>query len=196
MTHVTQVTRRVRIVDAAPGSILSGAQRGQQLLMKLLELLATEPTAPEAVFLDFDGVEAATASFLRESVLAFRDMARIRRSNIYPVVANANEPVKEDLSELAKSRGGVLLTCNLDANGHVTEPQVIGELDPKQQLTFDLVRKLGNTDAAALREHSGDTSVVPTAWNNRLAALVGLGLIVEDASSGRTKRYRPLLQGI
>lgn len=187
---------RVKILDLAQAAILSGAQRGQQLLVKLLGELATEPAAPEAVFLDFDGVEAATASFLRESILALRDFVRMRRSNIYPVVANANETVQEDLAELIRSHGGVLLTCKVDAEGEVSEPRVIGELDPKQQLTFDLVKKLGNTDAAALREHSGDTSVVPTAWNNRLAALVGLGLIVEDASSGRSKRYRPLLQGI
>jgi hypothetical protein len=195
MRHVNNVNR-VSILDATSGTVLSGALRGQQLLAKLLSILANEPAGPEAVFLDFAGIEAATASYLRESILAFRDMARARRSNIYPVVANANEIVYEDLSEVVRARGGVLLTCVLNAKGQVSEPRVIGELDPKQQLTFNLVKELGSTDAVTLREHSGETSVVPTAWNNRLAALVGLGLIVEDASSGRTKRYRPLLQGI
>ena len=54
-----------------------------------------------------------------------------------------------------------------------------------------------NTDAAELmREYGAGETVGPTAWNNRLAALVGLGLVIEDVSSGRTKRYRPLLQGV
>lgn len=197
MNHVNKMITRVSILDSASASVLSGALRGQQLLVKILPVLASEPMAPEAVFLDFAGVEAATASFLRESVLAFRDMARGRRSNIYPVVANANEAVREDLAEVVKSRGGVLMACKLDEVGKVSEPRVIGELDPKQQLTFDLVRKRGETDAAELmREHGAGEIVGPTAWNNRLAGLVGLGLIIEDISSGRTKRYRPLLQGV
>jgi hypothetical protein len=195
MSNVTNMIRRISISHTAPGTVLSGALRGQQLLAKLLALLASEPAAPEAVFLDFTGVEAATASFLRESVLAFRDMARGRRSKIYPVVANANEAVQEDLAELVKSRGGVLLACELDEEGQVSNARVVGELDPKQQLTFNLVKRLGETDAAELmREHRTSDSVGPTAWNNRLAALVGLGLIIEDISSGRTKRYRPLLE--
>lgn len=188
--------QRIDIARTAPGEVLSGAQRGQQLLVKLLSEVMAEPEAPEPFFLDFSGVQEATASFLRESILAFRDLVRTRRSHSFPVVANANQAVQEDLTELVKSRGGVLLICSLDAEGVVSQPRVIGDLDPKQQLTFDLVRKLGQTDAVALREHSGDSSVVPTVWNNRLAALVSLGLIVEDISSGRTKRYRPLLQGI
>lgn len=197
MNHVSKMIKRMSISDAAPGPVLSGALRGQQLFVKLLGVLTSEPAVPEAVFLDFTGVEAATASFLRESVLAFRDMVRGRRSNLYPVVANANEAVREDLAELVKSRGGVLLTCELDQDGHVTEARVIGDLDPKQQLTFDLVKKRGETDAAELmREHGAGETVGPTAWNNRLAALVGLGLVIEDVSSGRTKRYRPLLQGV
>ena len=34
-----------------------------------------------------------------------------------------------------------------------------------------------------------------TAWNNRLSSLAALGLIIE-MSLGRTKRYKPLLQGL
>lgn len=39
---------------------------------KLLVAVGAEPERPEPVFLNFAGVEVATASFLRESVLAFR----------------------------------------------------------------------------------------------------------------------------
>ena len=34
-----------------------------------------------------------------------------------------------------------------------------------------------------------------TAWNNRLAALAGKGVVVET-QHGRAKRYRPLLPGM
>jgi hypothetical protein len=73
---------------------------------------------------------------------------------------------------------------------------LIGQLDRKQQLTFDLVRQRGETDAMELMREFGDTEDVgSTAWNNRLSSLVSLGLIIE-LSFGRAKRYKPLLQGL
>lgn len=186
---------RIVIGEFSAGPVLSGALRGQQLLVKLLPEVSTEPSEPEPVFLDFTGIETATASFLRESVLAFRDFFRSRRSNIFPVIANANGAVCEDLGELIKSRGGVLVICDLSTDGQVSNPRILGSLDPKQQLTFDLVCKFGKTDAAELMQAQSSENIGSTAWNNRLASLVGLGIIVEDNVTGRTKRYRPLLQG-
>src|SRR5580658_11166065 len=122
---------KILISDAAPGPVLSGALRGQELFAKLLREVAAEPLSPQPLFLDFTGIDSATASFLRESVLAFRDMVRGRRSTIYPVIANASEAVEEDLRELVRSRGGVLLTCHLREDGTILEPKLIGELDPK-----------------------------------------------------------------
>lgn len=176
-------------------SVLAGAPRGRKVFARLLEATSQEPSWPSPVFLDFSDVEVATASFLRETVLAFRDTVRGRRSNLYPVVANAAELVLEELRILVRSCGDVLLACSLDAEGVASNPRLIGELDPKQQITFDLVRQRGETDAAELmREHNNPSEIKhQTGWNNRLAALAGLGLIVE-LSQGRAKRYRPLLQ--
>lgn len=196
MSHLRFLINRVRICRVASGPILSGALRGQDLLAKLLREVAVEPASPEPLFLDFSGVEVATASFLRESVLAFRDFVRGRRSMIYPVITNISDAVREDLTELVNSRGGVLMTCLLADDGTVSAPRMIGNLDPKQQLTLDLVRQRGETDAGELmREFGASETVGATAWNNRLSALVSLGLIME-LSYGRTKRYKPLLQGV
>lgn len=195
MTHVNYMTHRIAIGNLSAGPVLSGALRGQELLVKLLPKVGAEPSEPKPVFLDFSGIDAATASFLRESVLALRDFFRGRRSNIFPVIANANSAVCEDLGELVKSRGGVLVVCDLAADGEVTSPRILGSLDPKQQLTFDLVRQYGETDAAELMRTQISESVGATAWNNRLSSLVNLGVIVEGGA-GRTKRYRPLLQGV
>jgi hypothetical protein len=46
-----------------------------------------------------------------------------------------------------------------------------------------------------MRECGTKETVGSTAWNNRLSSLVALGLIIE-LSYGRTKRYKPLLQGV
>jgi hypothetical protein len=197
MTHVSNMNNRILIRQAASGAtVLSGALRGHDLLAQLLRATAAEPTLPQPVFLDFIGIDVATASFLRESVLAFRDIVRGRRSVIYPVVANASDAVKEELDELVKSRGGILMTCQLADDGAVSNPGLIGQLDRKQQLTFDLVRQRGETDAMELmRESGGSEDVGSTAWNNRLSSLAALGLVIE-MSFGRTKRYKPLLQGL
>jgi hypothetical protein len=197
MTHVNRMTQRFLISQAASGAtVLSGALRGHDLLAQFLRATAAEPPSPQHVFLDFTGIDVATASFLRKSVLAFRDIVRGRRSFIYPVVANSNDAVKEELGELVKWRGGVLMTCQLADNGTISNPGIIGQLDPKQELTFDLVRRRGETDATELmREFGGSEDVGSTAWNNRLSSLVALGLLIE-MSFGRTKRYKPLLQGL
>jgi hypothetical protein len=144
--------------------------------------------------LDFSGVEIATASYLRESVLSFRDSVRRQRSNLYPIVANANEQVIEELTLLIQAGSDVLMTCSLDEQGVPSCPVLLGDLDPKQKLTFELVNRMGETDASELmRDHSAGESVKQTAWNNRLSALAGLGLVFE-LSQGRTKRYKRLFE--
>ena len=107
-------------------------------------------------------------------------MIRGRRANLYPVIANAADEVRDELEELLRPRGDVLMTCVLDQMDRVSQPTLIGDLDPKQKVTFDLVRERGETDASELmREYGEREGVKQTAWNNRLAALAALGLVVE-----------------
>ena len=177
------------------GEILAGAGPGKKVFRKLLEKTQNEITEPELVFLDFRNVEVATASFLRESVVAYRDTIRGRRSPYYPVVANANMNVIEELGALTELRGDVLMSCSKTSSGKVTEVQPIGTLEAKQQVTFDLVSRKGETDAGELWRNTVDQEgVSQTAWNNRLASLAALGLVVE-VRHGRSKRYRPLWVG-
>jgi hypothetical protein len=181
----------VSLKGLANNTVLSGAISGKLLLGQLLASVE-EPREPTPLFLDFAGVEVATASFLRESVVRFRDLMRGKRSTLYPVVANADESILEELSVLMGADGDAMMCCRLDDKGHVTGATLIGSLDPKQRLTFDLVNHLGETDAGTLmREHSKDEVIKQTAWNNRLAMLASLGLVVE-LPQGRAKRYRPL----
>jgi hypothetical protein len=182
---------RLNLKDIARSDVLAGALNGKSMLMRLLEATMSEPAEPEPLFIDFCGIKVATASFLRESVLALRDIVRSRRSNFYPVVANPNEAVRDELVELAHSRGDVLMTCVLDDRDAVISTAPIGNLDPKQQMTFELVSERGETDAGELMRDNGDGLKHATAWNNRLSALAYLGLIME-ISRGRSKRYRPL----
>ncbi len=181
------------VAKLAGGTILSGAPSGRQLYAKLVELLPSEPADPQPLFLDFSKVEVATASFLRESVLAFRTFVRGRKSNFYPAVANAGVDVIDELVELVVPRSDVLMTCTLGDTGEILRCRHIGKLDPMQQLTFDLVNRHGETTAARLMEIE-KSEVKATAWNNRLASLSSIGLICEQ-SHGRTKTYKPMFAG-
>jgi hypothetical protein len=177
--------------ELAQTDVLAGALNGKSLLMRLLEATMSEPAEPEPLLIDFSGIEVATASFLRESVLALSKIVRSRRSNFYPVIAKPNETVRDELTELAVSRGEVLITCEVDNYGVVSSTATIGNLDAKQKITFDEVSQRGETDAGELMRENGDGLKHATAWNNRLSSLAAMGLIVE-ISRGRSKRYRPL----
>ncbi len=176
--------------------VLAGAVNGRTTLNRLLEQTTSEPDEPELVFLDFSDVEVATASFLRESVLAFREIVRSHRPKLYPVIANANETVKDELLYLLQSRGDCFMACSLSEDESTTEASPIGKLDPKQRITFDLICKHRETSAVELMRLYGESEKLThtTAWNNRLATLASLGLIIE-LSQGRTKRYRTLFGG-
>jgi hypothetical protein len=189
---------RILMSELADGesNVLAGAPHGRKVFGRMMERTSQEPATPEPAFLDFSGVEVATASFLRETVLAYRNAVRRRRSNFYPVVANASALVSDELAVLVASDNDVLMMCLLSEDAQPLELRLIGELDPKQRITFDLVRERGETDAAELMREHGDSeasSVKQTAWNNRLSSLVSRGLLVE-LSQGRAKRYRLLFQ--
>lgn len=187
---------RISLEQIGGSAVLAGALSGRAALNRLLFATGTESEEPEPLFLDFSDVEVATASFLRESVLSYRDIVRGRHSRFYPVIANANEAVRDELMELLRPRGDVLMACTLGEDDAVVRTELLGELDPKQRMTFKLVREHSETDAGELMRTYGESEGLKhaTAWNNRLASLAALGLIVE-LSEGRAKRYRPLFKG-
>ena len=183
---------RIRLFELAGAEVLAGARAGRTTLGHLLDLVSDGVEEPEPVYVDFEGVEVATASYLRESVVEFRDAVRRRWTHWYPVVANANHSIVEELAILMAVRRDVLVCCLLDDDGRPSVPRLVGELEPKQRVAFDLVQRLGEADAGELMAESGDSEEVgQTAWNNRLASLSRLGVLME-LSEGRGKRYRPL----
>jgi len=187
---------RVSVKEMVKLDVCAGAIPGRELLSKLVTLTVREPDDPEPIFIDFEGIEVATASFLRESVIAFRNVVRGQRSNLYPVVANAQAAVAEELADLLQSRGDALIFCEVSSEGEVRNPRVVGRLESKQKKILDLVFERRELDAGQLQKEFGDAEgVKQTAWNNRLSALSQAGLVMEF-SEGRNKRYRPILEGV
>ena len=183
----------IRMRDLVGNEVLAGALTGRKILGLLLERMGKLTANPEMVMLDFKGVEIATASFLRESILEFRTIVRRRWINGYPVLANASDSVIEELLVLLVPQRDVFMLCALDEEGTPHSARLVGDLEPKQRITYELVQKLGDADAAELMRASdeSDKPASRTAWNNRLAALSRLGLLLE-LNQGRAKRYRLL----
>jgi hypothetical protein len=184
---------RHRLLDLMDGqTVLSGAIPGRRLLSVLI---AETPSAetPVPAFLDFGGVELATASFLRESVIGFRDYARLSLPNVYPAVANLAAAVAEELHFIVRTRGDVIWSCELDPKDQVVSARLIGDLDPAQRITFDAVQKVGEISAPELATRFAEARIGPTAWNNRLSALASKGLLIERRQ-GKCKSFSPLLE--
>lgn len=172
-------------------TVLTGSAAGRKLLAAMIGATPAVE-APEVLYLDFKGIHVATSSFLRESVIGFRDFARGARQNIYPVIANAVPAVIEELEFFVKTRSDVLWRCDLDDAGAPISPSLIGDLEPAQRATFDKVSELGTVTAPSLAAID-EGKIGATAWNNRLAALAGKGLIVERRV-GKTKSFSTLLE--
>lgn len=153
----------------------------------------------EILFLDFNGIEAATGSFLREAVLGLRDSDQIASRNLAVIVANPSDLVAEELGELLSRLRDVILCCRLDAEGTSTNPFLIGVLEDAQRRALAAVLKVGPTDAATLaglpREDGDPDKIGVTGWNNRLASLAAKG-ILRETRRGRTKTYRPTVEGL
>jgi hypothetical protein len=185
---------RIPLLPYAADSILATTQLGKRVFAALVGATSSPPS-PTLLFLDFSGVEIATASFLREGVVTFRDHIREHVPHLYPVPANFAAEVKEELAEFLRDRVDAMAICNVTTREQPSAPQIVGQLDGKQLLTMNAALKQPEIDATALMERFPEENVGSTAWNNRLAALSLKGLLIET-SLGRAKRYRPVLENI
>lgn len=171
--------------------VLYGGVLGRKAADKLLRLVP--PSARnQVVLIDFAGVRAASASFLREALLGVK--YPLARRQLVLVVANANETILDDLSEMLQAREETTLVCDLDDNS-VTNAKVLGPLDVGQRKTLEAAEGSNEITAQQLNSLFPDEGIGITAWNNRLAALAARGLLLERRK-GRQKIYSALSRSI
>ena len=185
---------RVGIADLMDKQdVLFGTEMGRACLARMVAE-TRETQEPEALFLDFGDIAAATVSFLREGPLAYRRLLRERGSTLYPVFSNLAPPVMDSLGEYLRSTRDAVFACEFSAADGATEVRVLGQLETKQELTFDAVHALGEVTATQLaHERWGGDRVGVNAWNNRLAALADKGLVMVNRV-GRRKSFRLTLE--
>jgi hypothetical protein len=169
--------------------LLTGVSRARQLLSKLIDWTAA--ASPKGtLILDFTGVGSASASFLRESILAFRDYVRAYQPELFPVLANITDDVREEFDTLLKARGEAMLGCRLDASGTPVEAEVLGELEQGLNQTLETIRQRGQVTLMDLRGTSAETKA--TTWSNRIASLIRQGFIVPSPEPNK-RVYRFVL---
>ena len=185
------------IFELAGTTQLGGASHGRRVFAQLLDAMGDLPTEPTVLFLDMARLEIATASFIREAFFAFKSRMRMKRTTIYPVIANANDIILEEFAVVAEATNDAIISCRLDDARRAHSVRLIGDLDPKQQMTLDAVMKQREADASSLMNQFGEQEKTKhtTAWNNRLSALVARGLL-REFSQGRAKTYRPLFEEV
>lgn len=186
---------RISMRTEGGDTVLAGSGEGRSFLARMIEVTGKEPSEPEPLILDFAEIEIATSSYLREAVVRLRDMFRGKRSNFYPIVANATDAVTEELAMLLNDHSDALLACSVDDAGQLSAVEPIGKLEGVLRRTFDLVREHGEIGAVEARTMFPAETETVTAWNNRFSALADRGLVVEF-NRGRLKRYKTILGGI
>ena len=184
---------KLSMFQFAKNGTLAGAIPGQHALGVLIRETPAVSKV-ELCFLDFSGVEIATASFLRESICAFQHYVRAHVPYLYLVAANMSDQTIEEFDSYLRLRNDAFLVCGLNKGGKPINARLIGLLDGKQRNAFDEVLARKETDAPTLSRELGE-EVSTTAWNNRLSALSAKGILIET-SNGRGKCYRPVLEGL
>lgn len=182
----------INIGQLAGVTVLSGAPRGQQFLGKLISSVSRS-VHPQPLFLDFAGVDLMTSSFFRAGILPFRSYC-VEKLNLYPVIANVTEDTLDEIDLVLGPIRDAIILCRLDAKTRVTNARIFGILDEKQRITLEAVLREKEADAGILKHRFRKSEEIGiTGWNNRLAALVAKGLLIET-QKGRGKVYRPVLE--
>ncbi|MDO7837104.1 hypothetical protein Q4610_18835 [Sphingobium sp. HBC34] len=186
---------RYHVLSIAANRVtLAGTAMGRQMLAQLIA--ETKPVPQPAIaYLDFSGVDIATGSFLREAVLGFRDFSRNAIGTLYPVVANANATIQEELTVYLKDRNDAIWACALSDAGDASDPHILGELDAAQINTLKLIAQHCPISAPELAKLRPEEGIGTTAWNNRLATLAAKGMLMET-KSGKTKMFSPVMEAV
>lgn len=182
------------LTNPTGSATLAGSAMGRQMLAQLIA--KTKPVAePTLAFLDFAEVDIATGSFLREAVMGFRDFCRNAAGMIYPVVANANPTIEEELATYLRGRNDAIWACALSADGAANDPHILGELDAGQLSTIHLIAQHHPISAPELAKLRPDDKIGTTAWNNRLATLSAKGML-KEVRHGKTKLFSPVMEAV
>lgn len=184
----------------------SGATLGQEHLRPLRQRLRDE--GGDIVVLDFSGIESATASYLKATIVWLIQSARLSVTDglnygrapgphdpvplaIYPLVAGLTTEVREELNDVLPTYRLPCLETLKHSDRRVLRAALHGPLDDALSDTLRALTECGSGTASSLHVRFQDRKISTTGWNNRLADLHQLRLAVRR-KVGRQWLYEPV----
>jgi hypothetical protein len=161
----------------------------------------------ELVVVDFKGIESATGSYLKATVVRLLQLgaasvnARAEQDpdtwlNVYPLVANLNAELSDELDQVLAIQEVPCLEVVKAGDDGVIAAKLRGPLDRALRETLRAVEELRSATATALSERfAADAKIATTAWNNRLSDLC-VRRLVRRRRVGRQWVYEPVARQV
>jgi hypothetical protein len=173
--------------------ILAGAGIGEAHRGQIVSSIVSAENYRPLVVLDFKGIQAVTASYLKPIVPIFyaSDSVPAERSP-YPLYANLSASAEDDLHHFLMARAWPGIVADF-GGGRIRYRKIIGALQATPNETLRRLSKIGSGTANDLMQSAHGTDVALTAWNNRLAELARLRLAKRE-KRGRFWIYQPIVE--
>lgn len=166
---------------------------GQKHVAPVAEILRSAPDISRVILLDFAGIEAANASYLKATALwllrcgsihAEIEDDRIRSApagleafNVFPVAVNASDEVLEEFDTLLRSERLPFLVVEKSDGDRILKAVQMGHLEPALEETMTALANERRSTATVLCERYPRKPLIkPSAWSNRLSELHRLRL--------------------
>jgi hypothetical protein len=177
---------KLPMLHSATGAILAGKNIGKQIALRNLTDL-TIPQAPTIIELNFFGVDIATASFLSEAVVKFRNHVRRSSPFGYFIVTHLSEVVQEELDDYLTLLGDAMPAAP-SSNFNASAVEVLGTLEPGLEYALRCIREKSHVCPRDLHREEAIEKLSQTTWYNRVKQLAIKGFVIET-TNGRSKRY-------
>jgi hypothetical protein len=179
-------TNRIDIAELVETDALLGRSQGELHLPLLFASILRQPT-DAVVWLDFQGIENITASWVAATIVPLLRMRSAGSLGRYLLLNNLTPDLIEEVAYVLNHENTPALLLNPGR-----EPVVLGPLDPAYAQTLERIHAQGHTTAKTLLEMS-DERIGQTGWIKRLTTLNVLGLIRKN-KVGREHTYEPLVE--
>jgi hypothetical protein len=174
------------------GPYLQGKLPGKKHFGRLCEVLSSAPLG-SVVYLDFEGVELVTGSWVNAMFTPFFQWVSSEEIDLFPIICNAQDEWLDELTLVAEWTH----RCFVVAKGSIPphKGEVVGPLDSGQQSTLEAVLHFREITGADLERKSKGEKVKATAWNNRLRDLYSKRLLRRE-KRGREQLYTAVIEEI
>ena len=197
--------------ELAGAGLAAGSHTGERHAKLILDQIKRGGVSESGfiVVVDFSGIELATASYVKATVLWLALCGRLyagalsaveQRSlhgssveplNVFPVVFGANEDVQHEIDEVFARRNLPCLVANSMIGDLIRVGRVLGEIEPAAARTIAALAGFSEATAEDLHEKWPGEGVNITAWNNRLSGLHRIR-VARRRKQGKTWKYQPL----